>query len=253
MLSVTAVVIVHRWAVRYGRLVGLGIALLLGTSSCFMFFAAAGMETALFVALLVTAWCLLDAGKPVLLGIVLWLIFLTRPDGAIFIIAVFIWLLLKNRSIPWKTAGVAAGLFLCWCVFSWSYYGSIIPNTVYAKSVIGTVNLPSFTSRAFRLILIPALSISANSYSGLLAPLKIIYFLLIVAGGLSFLFAMVRGRIESGLAAVLFLLLFVPVMLLADAPHQFGWYWSGPWTIALLLLPSGLMTLRRLGKISLQV
>ncbi len=58
-----------------------------------------------------------------------------RPDFAIFLIVVVIYLWVSDRSILLKSGGLAAALYAPWLVFTTWYYGSPVPNTIIAKSM----------------------------------------------------------------------------------------------------------------------
>jgi hypothetical protein len=103
-----------------------------------------GQETAFMLLFLGWAFALLQAG-----GLRRWLaagicwagLMWTRPDGFIFIIA----LLIAHRVfVPderraharavLKSGLVALAVYLPWLVWAWHYYGSPIPNTIWAKA-----------------------------------------------------------------------------------------------------------------------
>lgn len=106
-----------------------------------------GMETGLLTALAMTALLVTlrlgaDTRGSKLLGLLLGLMFATRPDAAIPAATILAsraaWVLLSHRRLralaPWLVevavvAGIAAGLTL----FRWLYYGSPVPNTYYLK------------------------------------------------------------------------------------------------------------------------
>jgi arabinofuranosyltransferase len=106
-----------------------------------------GLETALFAALCTWAFVLAidvqrepSARRGALLGLLLALATLTRPEGAL--VAAIVWLVLaawlarskSGRSALLAIASVATlivGAHLAW---RWSYYGYPLPNTFYLKS-----------------------------------------------------------------------------------------------------------------------
>jgi arabinofuranosyltransferase len=106
-----------------------------------------GMETGLLTALAMAALLLAirlgsDARGSQLLGLLLGLMFATRPDAALPAATLLAfraaWILLRHRRLrvlgPWLVevavvTGIAAGLTL----FRWTYYGSPVPNTYYLK------------------------------------------------------------------------------------------------------------------------
>jgi hypothetical protein len=115
-------------------------------------FATNGMETGIFV--FFTAWLWHELGKPdegprlLSLAFAFAGLMWTRPDGVIPILAVLVstWLFFVTKQPPpyrrlwWRrvfaAAGIGALLYAPWFFWAWSYYGSPVPNTIVAKSVI---------------------------------------------------------------------------------------------------------------------
>ena len=135
--------------------------LLLAFSPSFAFWAGGGMETPLFCFLvLLSAHLLLRAhgdGRPALswrLGVPLALGCLTRPEGAmvggLFLAleasTVLPWTepqLCLRRRVRWvlAPAGVMAVVLLLHLAFRLAYYGDPLPNTFYAKVILGWVTV----------------------------------------------------------------------------------------------------------------
>ena len=95
----------------------------------------AGMETqmAVFV-LFLTLYHALKLNTWAL-GISMALCMYARPDFAIFLLVVAIYLVVTDRSILFKSGGLAVALYAPWLLFTTLYYGSPIPNTIIAKSM----------------------------------------------------------------------------------------------------------------------
>jgi hypothetical protein len=129
-------------------------AALLPCSLTFTFWSASGLENALYGALLAAA-CLaiisedLAVELPWRSAVLLWLTFLTRPDGLAFAGASFFYKLVRlqstrrirspeerGRQLRHIGAWLAIIVTLCGAVFVWRhwYFGFYWPNTVYAKS-----------------------------------------------------------------------------------------------------------------------
>jgi hypothetical protein len=93
-----------------------------------------GMETPLFVLLMVASLYLLNKERLGWLSLVIALSILVRPEGVLWAIAVLVVLALK-RMRPGLRQFVPGALLLgAWVVFSVAYYGSPIPQSVRAKS-----------------------------------------------------------------------------------------------------------------------
>ena len=92
-----------------------------------------GMESFLFVSLLLACWLALISERALLAGLLAGLATLTRPEGVVLIPLVV--LALWHRRDRLVKAGIACSLVgLIWVVFATTYYGSPIPNSVIAKS-----------------------------------------------------------------------------------------------------------------------
>jgi arabinofuranosyltransferase len=115
---------------------GVGAALLVIASGTWAFYAASGMETTLFCALLLAAVWLLLGERALTAGAVLGAAALTRPEGVGY--AVLLLAALAARREDRRSAGRAALAFLgVWApYFAWRYlrYGQLAPNTYYAKA-----------------------------------------------------------------------------------------------------------------------
>jgi hypothetical protein len=104
-----------------------------------------GMETTLFVALLLLACLAYRDDRPLLLGSAVAALALTRIDGLLFLpalVATELWRWYRDpggtdRSIRiallCRSVGTAALLLLPWIVFALYYFGSVVPNSIWAK------------------------------------------------------------------------------------------------------------------------
>lgn len=117
-------------------------------------FSSNGMETAFM--LFFIAWFIFlssqDLNKNWLMEGICWAGLLwTRLDGFIYILSLSLANLIFNQRprketliTLLKSAGICLILYLPWFFWAWCYYGSPIPNTVQAKSIIVIRNLNSF-------------------------------------------------------------------------------------------------------------
>ncbi len=95
-----------------------------------------GLETALFTILIVvTLWCLLEC-RYAEASVVAALAVLARPEGVAGFLVVFGVVLWKQRLGGWRTILVPTLMLAAWAIFSWQYFGSIIPNSMLAKSML---------------------------------------------------------------------------------------------------------------------
>ena len=131
------------------RYLHLIIPFLLAAHPGFRQFGASGMELGLLSVLLGLFYLKLEnhrpVEKPVLLGFLLGLMYLTRPELGLFAVwygFFFLWELarerhLGKRQILWRAARAAISILVTagsWHLFRYLYFGELFPNTYYAKA-----------------------------------------------------------------------------------------------------------------------
>ena len=133
----------------------------------FLAYSVSGLETSLYVMLLLAALSLLDGDRPVRLGLALAALVLCRLDGVIMTaICAFT---IRRRPTAWRTYLVAAAAISPWILFSLWYFHSIVPASVQAKahirSSLGTAG------RVFGQVFLAGayLPLSALSLAGMMA------------------------------------------------------------------------------------
>lgn len=128
------------------------VVLLTGANYTFNAYATGGLETMLQTVLLLaairlmlrcgSAWSLPTA---TLFSITCALGVMTRPDFALFAAVLgccLLWQTLRTESLPVGVRGgrclalllPGAALLLPWLIWKWEFYGSLVPNTYYAKA-----------------------------------------------------------------------------------------------------------------------
>lgn len=143
LVSVVAGGVTVYYAYRLGRFFNFHWAanvLILGylaTDQLQVFFGMAGMETQVATAIFLGTLYYLFKPSWKLLGLFLGLGILVRPEFIFCVGVIGFYMLLQHpKRIP-----LVAGIFLCviapWYLFAHFYYGSIIPNTIIAKSFSG--------------------------------------------------------------------------------------------------------------------
>lgn len=95
----------------------------------------AGMETQLAVLILVMSVYYTMTLNVVPLGISLGLCMLARPDYAFWTVIVGVYVLIRQPRSFVKVAGIALAVYMPWIIFTTAYYGSPIPNTIFAKGL----------------------------------------------------------------------------------------------------------------------
>lgn len=102
-------------------------------------YGAAGLETPLFVLLVLAVCGVVVARRPVVAGVFVALAMMTRPEGAVLAITVGVWLLLaalRRWENGWAPAGYALSVLVVvvpWTAWRVTYYGYLLPNTVAAR------------------------------------------------------------------------------------------------------------------------
>lgn len=95
----------------------------------------AGMETQMAVfALFFAMYCALKGGARMVGASIAFCIY-ARPDFAIFVLFIALYIALAHREILFRSIGISLALYAPWVAFTTIYYGSPIPNTIIAKSM----------------------------------------------------------------------------------------------------------------------
>ncbi len=95
--------------------------------------ATTGMETSFCTMLLVAAFYLYASGRFVPSAAVFGLAVLTRPDAIIAAGLAFLGIFAIRRWAAWREAAVFAVVVLSWVAFATAYFGSPVPNSLWAK------------------------------------------------------------------------------------------------------------------------
>jgi hypothetical protein len=97
-------------------------------------FAIGGMETSVYILLLVLTLSTYAAGHTLWGALLCALATLTRPDALLVAVPLFVHMLWHRRRIPWRE-GIAYLLALApWVLFATFYFGSPLANSVVAKT-----------------------------------------------------------------------------------------------------------------------
>ena len=224
---------------------GAAAALFFGLSWHANYSAMIGMETPLFVFLLLStavAYQLCRSPRArFALGVLAGLSFVARPEGMLLIFALLVIKTIRLRKLPlMEAAGTAAVLLIYW---SWMlyYFGSIVPVAALAKK-LAYYRLPL---QAIKSLLghVVMLFLTAWYYPGNITALtlKALLLLSICACGVRAAAAEVPGLLLLGVFALAFWLLYG-----VTNPHMFEWYvvalepfyciafvWGGMWLISM--------------------
>jgi hypothetical protein len=110
-----------------------------------IFYGVAGMETQIATAVLLGGIHYVMRADATPGGIALGLALLARPDFVLWVAPAFLFILIRSRdeaarAFLWTMAIVAP-----WVIFATIYYGSPVPNTIEAKSLAFSPDLPPVT------------------------------------------------------------------------------------------------------------
>ncbi|MFM8302859.1 MAG: hypothetical protein ACKOA9_00955 [Actinomycetota bacterium] len=143
LVAVLAVLVTRHLALiltRGNRPVASWCALVVACAGPFAAYAMSGLETPLFVLLVVTLLVLLTQERLILAGLVGALATMTRPDGLVVFSAAALWLVWGDRSARRKVQDLLRAVLpfvivvVSWTVWRVAYYGYLVPNALAAKT-----------------------------------------------------------------------------------------------------------------------
>jgi hypothetical protein len=179
-------------------LVGLAAALLWAIAPMSVTFAIGGMETSVFILLMLATFTAHLERRPYLTATLAALSFLTRPDAALIVTLVFGQLLWENIKLQISTIKSQGGrlrfdilylifVFLLtiapWIIFATAYFGSPIPQSVSAKSVAYHVSPEAGLGRLIQHFSVPFFESDVLDLGGLIR--LVIYLTLYLAATLT--------------------------------------------------------------------
>jgi arabinofuranosyltransferase len=218
------------------RIVGLGAAILWAIAPMSVTFAIGGMETSVFVLLLVaTAYCYVT-GRSRLAAVLGGLLVLTRPDGILLVAPMALDLLvrrLRARQFPVAEALLFLATVLPWTAFATLYFGSPIPHSILAKTLAYRVDRVDGLVRLLQHYGTPFFE---DGFLGRFWPLAgfVLYLALSLFGGLAAL-----RRDSRAWPIVLFPWLYFTAYAAAGI-LIFRWYLAPPLPFYFLLILAGL-------------
>ena len=141
VFSILTVLYTSLLATRFTQSKSLGYmaAFLVSLNGSFACYGLSGLENPLFALFILLSIDLLLNNRWYLLGIVISLAAMTRPEGVMLAVPVVIYLLFfvkkwtLRMTLLCKTACAAFVLFIPWTLWRYNYYGYLIPNTIAAK------------------------------------------------------------------------------------------------------------------------
>lgn len=219
------------------RGVGLGAALLWAIAPMSVTFAIGGMETSVFIFLLVLTSYLYLIGALRLAAIAAALVVLARPDGLLLVAPLIldrVIVQLRQQRFPWGEAALFAGTLAPWLIFATLYFGSPLPQSIAAKA--DAYRLPP-EAALVRLIQHYGTPFFEHEVLGSVWPLA--GFMLYLALNVLAAVGLVR-RNPRAWPVVAFPWLYFAAYSLAN-PLLFRWYLAPPLPFYFLLILAGLL------------
>jgi hypothetical protein len=221
------------------RAVGLAASLLWAVAPMSVTFAIGGMETSVFIFLLilcVTCYMFYHARLALFTA---GLVLLTRPDGALLVgpmILSLVWRRWHSRLWPWREAGLFVLALAPWTIFATLYFGSPVPHSITAKAL--AYRLPP-EAALVRLLQHYGTPFFEHLWLGRFWPLIgfALYAALSAMGSLAAL-----RRDSRAWPLVIFPWLYFAAFAIAN-PLIFRWYLAPPLPVYFLLIVSGLAKL----------
>ena len=232
------------WAVsallldRIGRAIrneALGLLAAALVATCPLFLQVLGMETNLTIAVALGAVYLYLVNRTHLAFLLAALATWMRPDYALLTVilgAAYVW---EHRALPWREGVIFVATLLPWLLFAQVFYGSVLPNSLYAKAgqglkpLLGGTEFGTFGPGLMRLA------------SDLYAVNKL--YLLVVLFGFAGLVEALRSRPRWLIVVAWGVLYGISYILLAVIP--FHWYYPPIWPSVALLTASGIIASAR--------
>jgi hypothetical protein len=222
------------------RAVGVALGLLWAVAPMSVTFAVGGMETSVFVLLLVVSAALYLAGRTRWAAFTSALMLLTRPDSAALVGPVvldLVWRRWRARKPPWVEAGIFLATLAPWVVFATLYFGSPLPHSIAAKSLAYRLPPGSALVRLLQHFATPFFEYLVFPNSIVLIACLTVYLALYTTGGL----AAIR-RDARVWPVVLYPLLYSAAFAIAN-PLIFRWYLAPPLPFYFLFVLLGLAQL----------
>ncbi len=223
------------------RAPGLLLGALMALHPEMLYISANGMESFLFLALMLGCFLALAHGRLRPAGALAGLSLVTRPEGA-FLLAVWglAWLAWAKprtwRGLDWPALAAALAAPALWIIPATIYYGSPIPHSIIAKLQPVYLIPPGWAGatiagRIAEWAAAPLLGKLPQGTAGLLASLLLL-------GGALGLVATRQARRNAGWALPAFFGLLLAFYWITN-PFLFRWYWPFFWSLTFLLLAAG--------------
>ena len=234
------------WIGRYllGTLTGL-LMVLVWVLQFSVFFSSSGMETPYYMVLFLSVVILLLLEKKTwIIGVLLGITLLTRPDTLLLILSIACFWLLdmrRRKTLPLLLLIVFV-VYLPWVLYAFTQFGSIVPTSMKAKIINPGKISGNFGLEHFITYFLP---ISLTDRKSNLSVFVVLFIFFVIG-----CFYLWKNRLSLR-AVIVWIPLYCSAMRLGGAP-DFRWYYIPPWVVALIPLVIGFVVfLRRLKKFSI--
>jgi hypothetical protein len=234
----------------FPRRVALGAAVLFLALFDDLSISRSGMETSLFVLLVLAALAATAEGRLALAGLAAGLACLTRPEGLVLLPVVLAAGLLRWRRPAGRRDALLGALLLgimlgAWALFATLYFGSVVPQSIVAKAshVARDPSLAGF-SRMNLLLFLTLGQFGGGIFERTWLQLNVLLTLLAAFATLWLAVAVARERTEAALlrflVPVLFPLGYTAGLAAGHAFTWFPWYYGPIYPFAAMLAAIGL-------------
>ena len=226
-----------------GKLVALIASILYLFNANVVWSTVGGMETPLVMFLMAFSYFSMLQNREKQAAFLTALLVMTRIDGVIWALVIISWILFRKREKSLGPALVFLFVILPWLCFAYLYFGSPIPHSMIAKSVIKKSTVSVFAGSYFQHFLFWILRYTGVSIKGghLASFIFGTWFLTLVAG---YRLLLARDYIGKAWPLLIFPPLFGLFFYFGKAPH-FEWYLL-PFSMA--IIPIGAYGLFHLGR-----
>lgn len=134
--GISVLAIYMLFARRGKALVGLLGSLLFAIYPKMLLMPNSGMETSLYVCLILLTLLFFVERKHRWAALFVGLLLLTRIDGVMLLFVVAVAYVVQQKKLPWTEAAIWGVVVAPWVIFSFLYFGSLIPSSLVAKLAV---------------------------------------------------------------------------------------------------------------------
>ena len=196
---------------------GIALATIYSVMPMSVTFCLGGMETSLYILLLLLALASYATGRLTASAVFCAIATLTRPDALLVVVPIYAHTLWHKKRIPWREGIIFCMILAPWAIFATLYFGSPLANSVVAKTAAYRLGDYSALVRLIQHYATPFFEHEVFG-AGWVAVGSILYLVLSLLGGL----AMIRR--ESRLLPLAVYPWFYMLAFSVSNPLIFRWY-----------------------------